>query len=330
MCITGFARQVARATIINSLLSSYDKALPQNFISALTDLQARITALVSPLQQPPNPPSSFHESLSYILLTAACLSLEMRRQPSTIYYMRSVTRESPLDLETTHVLNSDQFAHGQLYHDEHHEPIVRIAAWPIVDAYRPGEKPISSSSSSSSSASSTSSEDESSSSFSDHDETSTYKNKRKKKSGLCVRRICKGEAYVEWGILPPVLQRAHYRDNVLASTSSSPPHIQPTARLSLRRDLEARMSPRQRFVLALKNRTSYYYHHHFYHYYYHHHNFYIVAGICILVVAIAIAINIACGRNATADVCAWGVDFILRSELGRRVVKLISRQRTDV
>ena len=249
---------MARATIINSLLSSHDQALPLNFIPALTELQARITALVSPLQQPPDPPSSFHESLSYILLSAACLSLDMRRKPSAIYYMRPVTRESALDSSTTHVLNSDRFAHEQIYHDEFHEPIVRIAAWPIVDAYRPS---LSSPSSSPSSDASFSKKNEGDNSDSDSDSSDSShffndnnkidKNNRNRQSGLSVRRICRGEAYVEWGVLAPVYQRAHFRDHVpsvassrdgILPTSVSPPHLQSTSRLSLRQDVAARIS----------------------------------------------------------------------------------------
>ena len=238
---------MARATIINSLLSTHDKALPPNFWPALTELQARITALVSPLQQPPDPPSSFHESLSYILLSAACLSLDMRRKPSAIYYMRPVTRESALDSSTTHVLNSDRFAHDQIYHDEFHEPIVRIAAWPIVDVYRPSRSNPSSSSPSSSERDE--GDSDSDSSDSSHFFNDNYKNNPKRQSGLSVRRICKGEAYVEWGVLAPVYQRAHFRDHVPSVASGqngipatiSPPDLQSTSRLSLRQDVAARI-----------------------------------------------------------------------------------------
>lgn len=184
----------------------------------------------------------------------------MRRKPSAIYYMRPITRESPLDLKTTHVVNSDQFARGQLHHEQYHEPIVRIVAWPIIEAYHAVQSCSSSSSSApaplspfassdiedSYSSSSSSSSDSSFSSSSFDDEPS-----KKKHSGLIVRRICKGEAYVEWGIIAPGLQRAHYRDHVPAGPV--PPELKSTAGPSLRQDIAARLPLRYRLSMLFSS-----------------------------------------------------------------------------
>lgn len=125
----------------------------------------------------------------------------MRREPSTIYYMQPVAKETPLESNTTHVLNSDQLIRDEPFRKDHHEPIVRIAGWPIVDAYRPG---------------------------SGRDDN---------KVGIRVRRVCMGEAYVEWGVLAPLRMRAHHRDHTVGEIA---PHLKSTARMSLREDLAAR------------------------------------------------------------------------------------------
>jgi hypothetical protein len=118
--------------------------------------------------------------------------------------MRPVFKETVVDSDTTHLLNMNQLVHDDLYREDHQRLIVRIAAWPIVDAYRAG----------------TGREDGEDGG-----------------DGIRVRRVCMGEAYAEWGSFAPQRMRARYQDKAVGESGSAP---KAAARASLREDLGAR------------------------------------------------------------------------------------------
>lgn len=172
-CI-GFARQKVRAGTINAFLSAHDRALPPEFVSSLARLQAGLSALVSPfLSSPPSP--KYHHDLSRVLFLAAKLSLDMRREPGTIYYVSPIASSGEFKPRITNILNPRQLARAEPWHEDYEEPVVRVAAWPSIFAYRPG-------------------------------------NGREggEEDGYRTRRIGKSEAYVKWGSLIPLSMRAHH------------------------------------------------------------------------------------------------------------------------
>lgn len=172
--LNGFARQKVRAGTINAFLSAHDRALPPEFVSSLARLQARLGALVSPLLDSP-PPPKYHHDLSRILFLAAKLSLDMRREPVTIYYAAPIASSGAFEPRLTDILNPRQLTQAEPWHKDHEQPVVRVAAWPSIYAYRPG-------------------------------------NGRDggEEDGFRTRRIGKSEAYVKWGSLIPLSMRSHY------------------------------------------------------------------------------------------------------------------------
>lgn len=170
----GFTRQHVRAGTINAFLSAHDRALPPEFVSSLVRLQVCLSALVSPFLGSP-PPPKFHHDLSRILFLAAKLSLDMRREPATIYYVTSIASSGAFEPRFTEILNPQQLAEAEPWHEDYEEPVIRVAAWPSIFAYRPG-------------------------------------NGREggEEDGFRTRRIGKSEAYVKWGSLIPFRMRAHH------------------------------------------------------------------------------------------------------------------------
>ncbi|KAL9039250.1 MAG: hypothetical protein Q9214_004956 [Letrouitia sp. 1 TL-2023] len=122
----GFSRQSARAARINAYLRRSPHALPVNFLSSLQTLHARVRSLLEPLFGPrpaarstttssrsfPDPATAslmtrrrFEEEplstpLFSILLHAAKLALDMRREEGTVYYL------------------TPSFGKGELHHPE--------------------------------------------------------------------------------------------------------------------------------------------------------------------------------------------------------------------
>ncbi|MCJ1429063.1 hypothetical protein MMC29_006976, partial [Sticta canariensis] len=172
--LNGFTRQQVRAGTINAFLSAHDRALPPEFVSSLVRLQVRLSTLVSPFLGSP-PPPKFHHDLSRILFLAAKLSLDMRREPATIYCVTSIASSGAFEPRFTKILNPRQLAEAEPWHEDYEEPVIRVAAWPSIFAYRPG-------------------------------------NGREggEEDGFRTRRIGKSEAYVKWGSLIPFRMRAHH------------------------------------------------------------------------------------------------------------------------
>lgn len=97
----------------------------------------------------------------------------MRREPNTIYYIIPMSKDIALDPHTTNGLNTaDVYPAG--FNKESHQQIVRIAAWPLIDAYRKGNGR-------------SGGEDE----------------------GIRVRRIGRAEAYVGWSSFPRTASPRH-------------------------------------------------------------------------------------------------------------------------
>lgn len=98
----------------------------------------------------------------------------MRREPATIYYTTPIASSGGFEPRITDILNPQQLAKAKPTHEAYEEPVVRVAAWPSIWAYRPG-------------------------------------NGREggEEDGFRVRRIGKSEAYVKWGSLIPVSMRSH-------------------------------------------------------------------------------------------------------------------------
>lgn len=170
----GFTRQKARASTINAFLSTHDRALPPEFVSSLGRLQAGLTTLISPFLGSP-PPPKFHHDLSRILFLAAKLSLDMRREPATIYCVTPIASIGAFEPRFTKILNPGPLAEAEPWREDYEEPVIRVAAWPSIVAYRKG-------------------------------------NGREggEEDGFRTRRIAKSEAYVKWGSLIPFRTRAHH------------------------------------------------------------------------------------------------------------------------
>ncbi|MCJ1468466.1 hypothetical protein MMC07_007095 [Pseudocyphellaria aurata] len=170
--LNGFVRQKVRAGTINAFLSAHPRALPPEFVSSLALLQARVSALLSPLLSSA-PVPRYHHDLSSILVLAAKLSLDMRREPATIYYVTPIASDNEFQPRNTDIINSQQLAEAEPRRAHHEQPVVRVAVWPSVHAYRPGSG-----------------------------------REGGEEDGFRTRRISKSEAYVQWGSLIPFSMRA--------------------------------------------------------------------------------------------------------------------------
>lgn len=133
-----FARQKPRATYINE---SLDEAMdiPMCFAKEVNHLYLQLVALLQPLL-PTNekqfPREEYYEMLHWIVVVAAKLSLDMRREPDTVYYVATAPpRHKGLDFERVSPV---------IFRDEEIEQIAAspdefasvISVWPGVVAYR--------------------------------------------------------------------------------------------------------------------------------------------------------------------------------------------------
>lgn len=126
------------------------------------------------LSSPPLP--KYHHDLSRILFLAAKLSLDMRREPATIYYVTPIASSGEFEPRITDILNPRQLAEAEPWREDYEQPVIRVAAWPSIFAYRAG-------------------------------------NGREggEEDGFRIRRIGKSEAYVKWGSLIPYSMRTGHR-----------------------------------------------------------------------------------------------------------------------
>ena len=106
----------------------------------------------------------------------------MHREPNTIYYITSISKDIALDPHTTHGLNTAAGLKRSSADCSHS----RIAAWPLINAYRKGNGR-------------SGGEDE----------------------GIRVRRIGRAEAYVGWGSLPRTASPRHKGETRVATPNST-------------------------------------------------------------------------------------------------------------
>lgn len=133
-----FSRQKPRATYINSSLDE-PLDLPPFFAAEVDHLYMQLAVLLQPLL-PTNENQfageEYYEMLDWIVAVAAKLSLDMRREPDTAYYVATTPpRQTGLDLERMSPV---------IFRDEGIEHIAAsygkftsvISVWPSVVAYR--------------------------------------------------------------------------------------------------------------------------------------------------------------------------------------------------
>lgn len=133
-----FARQKPRATYINELLDdSVD--IPKCFAKEVYHLYLQLVALLQPLL-PTNekqfPGKEYYQMLDWIVIVAAKLSLDMRREPDTVYYVAMAPpRHKGLEFErvTPVIIRDEEIEHFAASPDEFTSV---ISVWPGVVAYR--------------------------------------------------------------------------------------------------------------------------------------------------------------------------------------------------
>lgn len=133
-----FARQKPRATYING---SLDEAfnLPERFAADVDRLYKQLVVLLRPLL-PTNekqfPQEEYYEMLGWIVAVAAKLSLDMRREPDTVYYVATTPpRHKGLDLERMlPVTFRDEEAKLSVASCDEFTSVISV--WPGVLAYR--------------------------------------------------------------------------------------------------------------------------------------------------------------------------------------------------
>ena len=80
--------------------------------------------------------SSLSADLSQILLQAANLSLDTRREADTIYHWQIHPAVGTLfDRETMHILNQSQVKHDDLWRENNETRVVTMAGWSGCEAY---------------------------------------------------------------------------------------------------------------------------------------------------------------------------------------------------
>lgn len=100
----------------------------------------------------------------------------MRREPDTIYYVTPIASYGEFQPRITDIINPQQLAEAEPRRANHEQPVVRVAAWPSLYAYRPGSG-----------------------------------REGGEEDGFRTRRISKSEAYVKWGSLIPFSMRAGFK-----------------------------------------------------------------------------------------------------------------------
>lgn len=133
-----FARQKPRATYINeSLLDPTD--LPKYFAAEVNTLYIQLVVLLQPLlptQGKECPSEKYYEMLNWIVAIAAKLSLDLRREPDTIYYVATTPpREEGLDFERMSPVIFDENERDYIAACYDNFTNV-ISVWPGLIAYR--------------------------------------------------------------------------------------------------------------------------------------------------------------------------------------------------
>lgn len=133
-----FGRQKPRATYINESLSSCRK-LPKHFATDVNHLFHQLVALLRPLL-PTNekqfPMEEYYETLNWIIALAGKLSLDMRREPDTVYYVAMTPpRHKGLDAERMSpvVFCAEEEDNINEFRENYTNV---ISVWPGVFAYR--------------------------------------------------------------------------------------------------------------------------------------------------------------------------------------------------
>lgn len=133
-----FARQRPRATYINQSLDE-SLQLPERFAAEVDRLYKQLVILLRPLV-PTNekqfPEEEYYDMLDWIVALAGRLSLDMRREPDTVYYVAiTPPRHKGLDLER---MSPVIFRHEEAAHiaASSNEITSVISVWPGVVAYR--------------------------------------------------------------------------------------------------------------------------------------------------------------------------------------------------
>ena len=163
----------------------------------------QILALLAPLQTS-SPTVRYQDALRHVLLLGAKFSLDMRREPDTIYYITTILRDTIVEPLTTRIINPVELNAKKPWREPYDSPIIRLVAWPGIVAYRAG------------------------SGLDDGGQI----------TGCRTRKIGRAEAYTEWGREPQ--PRGHpdhipsLRDFVTAQAHglASGPAIAPSPKLS--------------------------------------------------------------------------------------------------
>lgn len=133
-----FARQKPRATYINASLNE-PVELPKYFEAEVNHLYSQLVALLQPLLPTKGkqfPRKEYYQNLSWIVAVAAKLSLDMRREPDTVYYVFTTPpKHKGLDFErqTPAIFRVEEIEQVAASSDEFTSV---ISVWPGVVAYR--------------------------------------------------------------------------------------------------------------------------------------------------------------------------------------------------
>ena len=139
-----FTRQKPRAILINAALHG-ERDLPLNFADEVDCLFDQLVILLRPLipitEEDEFPDSEYYEKLDWIIALAGKLSLDMRREPDTVYYIAitppqhkglDLGRMAPIILNSTTILKPTYEAADDAEFDDYTNI---ISVWPGVVAY---------------------------------------------------------------------------------------------------------------------------------------------------------------------------------------------------
>lgn len=135
-----FARQKPRAAYINESLKEHE-LLPKSFAVEVEHLFSQLDVLLRPLlfttknkKQFPN--EKYLESLNWIVAVAGKLSLDMRREPDTVYYVATTPpRHKGLDFDKMSpvIFKEEEWDYIATYYEDFTNV---ISVWPGLIAYR--------------------------------------------------------------------------------------------------------------------------------------------------------------------------------------------------
>lgn len=133
-----FARQKPRATYINESLMDA-RELPKFFAAEVNKLYIQLIILLQPLiptKEKECPSEKYYEMLNWIVAIAAKLSLDLRREPDTIYYVATTPpRQEGLDFERISPVIFEENERDDIaaFYDNFTNV---ISVWPGLIAYR--------------------------------------------------------------------------------------------------------------------------------------------------------------------------------------------------